>query len=332
MRIYSYLRLCFGKYASTNLQRIVEKVVEYKLLRSFYSSRNHNSSIYNNDVIAMIDGRVKHGGLTDRINGLVSTYKAAQKSNRNFKIKFDFPFRLETFLEPNVIPWETSTSNLSYGADSKPIFIRSINNYGLNQKKGDRLVKIIETNPHKQLHVYTNIIYFSDKEFSSIFQRLFRVSPRLQKEISVRRDKIGPNYISATFRFQQLLGDFKEGDYDILRPDEQRVLIQRNIEELKELHKKFPNDRIFVSSDSITFLNLVKALEFVDVSDGELVHMQYNGSNNFETHARAFIDLFLIAHAKMVFSITIGPMYESGFPKLAAKIYLKPYHSIQLKS
>lgn len=72
------------------------------------------------------------------------------------------------------------------------------------------LRKIINSSIPIQKHIYTNC-YFNRKKFSDLFASLFRPLPILEKSIMKNKEAVGMRYVAATFSFQQLLGDFKEG-------------------------------------------------------------------------------------------------------------------------
>ena len=87
----------------------------------------------------------------------------------------------------------------------------------------------------KQVHLYSNT-YFGDHKFRELFHELFKPTDDLQKSINENISAIGGDYIAMVFRFQQLLGDFKEGDFKVLSETDQSKLIVKCI---KEIEKKW---------------------------------------------------------------------------------------------
>lgn len=323
-KIYNCARFIFANFFPVNIQRKIEGIKEKKLYKSY------NSPLllpHNNEVICMIDGKFKHGGLTDRINGIISCFHASMNSGRLFRINFTCPFNLYDYLVPNEFQWIISSEEIAYNFESKPIFIRAFNK-ARNSLRGRQLIRAIEQNPRKQLHVYTNINIVEEETFRKIFHKLFKPSDRLCSILNMERKRIGNSYISATFRFQQLLNDFNEGDYSILSPQKATNLIIRNLQMLIKLHDLYPTDKILVTSDSKTFLNEAIKFPFVMTTSGETIHMEYNDNSDFMTQAKAFVDLFLLSEAKVIYSIVIKPMYNSGFPKLASIINNRPFKII----
>lgn len=321
--LYNLARLFFAKIAPITVQRIVERFKEKSLIHDY----DFSSCSSDNEVICMIDGKVKHGGLTDRINGIISCFDAALKANRNFKIHFRHPFNLKDYLVPNKYDWIINPENIVLNQDSKPLFIRSINTRQ-EEQRGIQLLHDLIKYPNKQLHVYTNINSVDDESYHRIFHKLFKPSIQLNDILDKEREQINGCYVSATFRFQQLLNDFKEGDYKILHCKERDELISKCISVIKELNKFNPNKKILVTSDSSTFLEKIRDLSYVYVISGKTVHMEYDNSNDFSTHVKAFVDLFLISEAEIIYSIVVKPMYESGFPKFASKIHNRPFKLI----
>lgn len=318
VRIYSYIRNVFSKYAPLGLKRGVERIFEivYQIKWGYYQ----NNTSVSNDVICMIDGKIKHGGLTDRINGIVSCYHYANINNRNFKIYFDHPFLLQDYLCPNIVDWLVPKNyDLTPSSKSKIIFLRAINPI-YNKKRGIQLNYEIARHPNKQLHVYTNINSVDDDQYQHLFNNLFKPSDKLKKYIESEKAKINNPYISATYRFQQLLGDFSEGNFKKLDKKTAETLIKQCIESLWTIHNENPEYKILVTSDSPTFLELVKDFDFVLETSGKVIHMEYNTSSDFLSQGKAFLDLFMIADAQIIYSIVIGPMLKSGFPKFASKI------------
>ena len=56
-------------------------------------------------VIFFIDGKTIHGGLSDRLRGLFSTYYYCLKEGIDFKVFWTYPFNLQDYLEPNKVNW-----------------------------------------------------------------------------------------------------------------------------------------------------------------------------------------------------------------------------------
>lgn len=203
-------------------------------LAHYYSKRNAKTKLAQDRklVVAMCDGRAYSGGLSDRLRGITSLYSWCKEEGIDFKIHFNFPFSLSRFLIPNHYDWICSEDELSYNSkESEPLYIRvrkrRIRDIEIQRK---RLAHIIKS-AHKQFHVYTNT-YLYDDIFRERFHELFKPSEILQREIDQNRSLIGSKYIAVVYRFQQLLGDFREDGYKILPENQRKVLLNQCLKSL----------------------------------------------------------------------------------------------------
>lgn len=166
-------------------------------------------------IIYFADGRTIAGGLSDRLIGIVSLYTYCKEHSLPFKIHFSVPFQLSDYLQPNNYDWRIDDEEISYDSkQSRPIIIRhtseGVKNYDTVMGK--------YYSKYDQLHVYTNAMY-KQACFRSNFKELFVPCDTICRQIESHLKAMGHKpYIAATFRFQQLLGDFKERNYTILPP------------------------------------------------------------------------------------------------------------------
>ena len=78
----------------------------------------------------MADGRKSHGGLADRLRGIVSTYEYCLNHRVDFRIHFTSPFNLEDLLLPNEYDWRIGAGEISYNPTfSTPVYIDSNSRY-----------------------------------------------------------------------------------------------------------------------------------------------------------------------------------------------------------
>ena len=86
------------------------------------------------EIIIVFDGNFGHGGLVDRLKGIVSFYAISKEINADFKIYFKHPFQLDTFLEPNQYNWLATDSDLNWNPfQTKFLFL--MDNFSFNWKK-----------------------------------------------------------------------------------------------------------------------------------------------------------------------------------------------------
>lgn len=274
------------------------------------------------EIICTFDGSMHHGGLGDRLRGITSVYEYCKRNNRIFKINFYDPFKLETYLLPNKYDWRINKDLISRNPnESKPVIFDCDLNFFehyIHRKTMDIMFK-----KNKQIHVYTNTFCY-DKSYSQNFHELFKPSPILQSAINEQLQIINGEYITISFRFCQLLGDFKQDVFRPLPEKEQSLLIERSIQTIHRLKKKHPEcPKIIVTSDSLKFINAIQNISYVYIIPGVITHSNYK--TNDESHLKTFLDFFIIANAKKVYMARTKIMYKSGFAYRAAKINNIPF-------
>jgi hypothetical protein len=284
----------------------------------------------------MVDGKVPHGGLSDRIHGILSVYKFCKENNFDFRINFIHPFNLQNYFAPNSYNWTIEENLVSYNIkESIPLwFYCTHRKYGIsleddNQLQYRYLFRNIKKANCKQYHIYTNAHFCEEHSFNSLFHELFKPSFRLQAAVDEQIESISSDFEAMVFRFQNLLGDFRERNFPALNNREQEKLIERCILKIKEIKKTMDASQLLlITSDSGKFLSDVKKLDYVRIVPGRIVHMSYTTDNSFELHLKSFIDLMVLSNAKKVILLCTGKMYHSGFAKTAALINGVDYEEI----
>lgn len=310
------------------IMRWLKDQIKMLKLRKFYSSSASRSKSQDNLVIYMADGKMLHGGISDRLCGLISTYEYCLRHGKKFKVYFDSPYKLSEFLEPNHYNWVISKEELVFNKrDAKPIYIPFLHDIEKQKELADR--RLNHNIP--QLHVYTNMRYFHKEDFSLRYQELFKESESLRKNIDKNLKELTEDYISITFRYQQLLGDFTEGNFPVLQSEEEREkLIEKGIKTIVDIHKKNPKfKKILVTSESLTFLERAKQLDYVYVVPGEIVHIDFlKKAVGNDIHLKSYLDFFMIANAKKIYLAKYSPLYPSTFCKTAS--FLKNREFIEI--
>lgn len=326
MSISNLLSLLIG---SKNTAKIISYYQEKKLRHKYYSDDINSLQILKDDVIYMADGRIKHGGLSDRLRGIVSLYIYCKNQGINFAINFNHPFNLSDYLISNQYDWYISERDLTYSyKDTRPVVIRPYKNCDNEQLFS---TKICHNKIHKQLHVYSNVTY-QKYNFGSSFNELFRPSSALNEQITYHLSKIGGQYVSITFRFQQLLGDFKEGNYKILNNEDRRALIGKCISAIERIKSNNPEiTKVLVTSDSTTFLKIAEQkIPYIYYVPGDVFHIEYSINDKQFSYMKSFLDLFMISKAKIVYFYSTGSMYKnSAFAETAALIGGTKYIKIE---
>ena len=276
-------------------------------------------------LIFMADGRMHHGGLTDRLCGMISAYRYSKIHGLIFKINFVNPYHLTDIFQPSHYDWRISPEELSYNSkDAKPVYLSvySIDYKNVNNYFNSVLSKI----KRRQIHLYTNARCFKKEEFPKLFFELFKPVPSLQRMIITQQKSLPLHYVSLTFRFQQLLGDFREDGFPILKTEEERTkLIERCKKSVEKLYNK-TNKQILVTSDSSTFLEAVTRLDYVHIVKGTIRHMDFSKEKDVSiaVDMKSYVDFFMLANADRLYVCVIEPLYHTGFPLAASFLYNKP--------
>lgn len=305
---------------------------EYRLNRKvkrhlapYYSEKAPDGKNEKKIIIFMADGRKSHGGLADRLRGIISTYKYCLEHKLDFRIHFTSPFELRDLLVPNEYNWEICDDDVSYNSSfSLPVYIDSSHypkaDMVFQRKMADKML----SKDFKQIHVYTNM-YFADDEFGPLFNQLFKPVPALQTWIDENLSKLGDNYISLSFRFQNLFGDFADGS-TVYSQQEQKALLDKCIAKIQLLHDEHPEaSKILVTADSERFLKEIAKIDFVYLLPGRVGHMDHKSEQDIAVHMKTFLDFFVLSHSKKIYLLVTGKMYKSGFAKRAAKLQGVPF-------
>lgn len=271
------------------------------------------------------------GGMADRFKGIVSTYAWCKQRNIPFRIRHIFPFELADYLCPAQYDWRLKENE----------YTSSIWNAKLMRARGEYGRRLLKTKlKMKQLHFYGNRDFLqninlagkTNYTWGELFHELFQPNDELAESITRIKSNIGGPYISAVFRFQNLLGDFREYGYQILHDgDNREKLILKNLSGLVDLQKKNPGLPVLVTSDSSTFIKRASCIPGIHVIGGERVHIGCNSTAAYNTYLNSFIDFFVLADSLRIFSLGTSEMYPTQFPMYAAKVNDIPFERILLR-
>ena len=171
------------------------------------------------------DGLFTHGGLVDRLKGMVSFYQIATELGYDFKILFDNPFDLKTLLEPNQVNWQISRNQLKWHP-TKSEFLYFVNNFNVNP------LQIIRQSKAQTFYVYANIDYAKttfpsldkaqlENKWKISFNMLFKKSVFLESKLNAIETT---PYIAFHSRFTTLMGDFVDTTEKVLSEIEKTTL------------------------------------------------------------------------------------------------------------
>ena len=305
-----------------------------KRVRNHFYKQSVDIEPTSKTVIYIANGYCNHAGLCDRLKGMTTLYGWSKEKSLDFRIFHIHPFDLANYLVPNQYDWRIDEKDICYYQKYTSVNHLMLNN--LVRKLIDSgeiasyekkwFYKRIKSSK-KQLHFYTNMQPESNYLFGIYFQELFKPAPRLEKVLDFHIKSIGDQYISISFRFVQLLGDFIDCDGITLSPKDQEDLINKSIEVIKDIKAK--NElipKVLVTADSCKFLDRAKELPFVYIVEGKVGHINFENSD--DVNMKTFLDFLMIAKAQKVYLAKSEQMYNSDFARRAAMIYGKEFELV----
>lgn len=292
---------------------------------------------YREAVVCIFERKGCYGGLADRLKGIVAAFAMAKEKGIDFGLFFSYPFPMEDFLVPNTYDWcikkEDICRNLS-AVDIIFLYDFGANHPQYEAKQQEKYLRHAIQANGRQKHVYSNAsFYLENKNFGNLFCELFKPSERLQSSIDCNLSAIGGEYISISCRFLDLLGDFNETSGRGVRlSEEERIQLFGKIKAaIDDLHGENPRCRVLVNSDSETFLNQYRGMDWVYIIPGNITHVDAEeDAYSYEKYEKTFLDFFLIAHAKKIYLIKSKEMYYSKYPVVASKLYQAPFKMVEV--
>jgi hypothetical protein len=246
----------------------------------------------------------------------------AKSNGLIYKLFFVHPFDLKKYLLPNKYDWTIDESAIKFNTKHSAVYIYE------NRECAESFVRQNKTK--YQLHIQCNSGE-SYKNFSFLFNELFRPSDYLRANLDLNKKLLENNYISISFRFQNLLGDFTESGSKPLDIMAKEKLIHKCLDAINEIkisHSEIPT--VLITSDSNTFRNIAtNTYSFLYIIPQEVGHIEFSNNGGDNTLA-AFLDFFLISGAQKAYQVRTKEMYNSDFPKFAAKLGEVPYKMIEI--
>lgn len=316
---------------------------EPSVIKQYY--HNDSQQAHSNWNVFMVDGKMNHGGMFDRLKGAITVYALSKAQGRDFKLMFTFPFDLQKYLSPNNYDWTVNSEDICYSHTSSSPLIA----YG-EYRHPARLMK----RRKRETHYYygfdslddVNKKYGTEYEWGKLYRELFKPTPYLQRYIDYYMSEIGNEYVAVHLRLMNLLGDKVEtvGTNLTLDHDAQQRLVKACCDKIQALAVEKRGKRIMLCSDSNIFVkHMVSLMPDLFVIPGEVKHIDTAGCTDDSQNVKLFLDYYLIAGAQKVYSIYGTPdrdyadeehvpcgLYPSAFPKYAAKIGDKPFERIKL--
>lgn len=283
-------------------------------------------------IVFCCNGQVIHGGLIDRLQGIVSMYETALRIDAEFYIQFTNPFNLSTYLAPNKVAWERM------GIRFNPFRDRIIYKITRKAKPTDNPISWFNLSKPRTYFVYCNSnylnTYYPELTYAEIkivwrnrYEELFQNSAVLNKGLSLLPTE---KRFVCHLRFGGILGDFH--DLFPMRLDETEVadLFSKFDKQLKELAQQHPDWAIYVLSDSPRFLEYISKQGVCHVLPGTPKHIDVNNkTTSVDDHLKTFTDLLFMADSELVYAFVMPPLHHSNFGLFASIIGNKPYRMIK---
>ncbi len=296
-----------------------------------YYKQSSELHITSKTVIYMANGFCNHAGLCDRLKGITTLYGWCKENGLDFRAFHIHPFKLSDYLIPNLYDWRIDEKEICYDKRYTSVNHLMLNHLVRKQIESGEISGLEKTwfrnrikTKKKQMHFYTNMQPEDNLHFGTYFKELFKPTPRLALVLNHHMQTIGNCYISISFRFVQLLGDFKDCDGETLSDIEQADLITKSIKAVKNIKEQNKIiQKVLVTADSTKFLDQVKALPYVYVVEGKVGHINFESSD--EVNTKTFLDFLMIANAKKVYLAKAEKMYKSDFARYASMIYNRPF-------
>lgn len=319
------------------IKRRLHDEVHYLFYRSYMSRRairRHITKRYSHDapestsseptVVFMADGYRHHGGLADRLRGIITTYQYCKEHALQFRINFTSPFRLEQYLEPADYDWRLRPGELTFNSSQcHPVYLMTTCDFYPAREiafQRRQLASALSA-PFVQAHVNT-VYYCADDEFGALFCELFRpaqcVSVRLEELLRGIDPEHG--YVTVSTRFLELLGDFKEPktERQPLLESEKLALMERCVSQIEKIHSECGKS-VVLTSDSAGFLAYAASkLPYCRYAPGEVAHIDGAEGHQGDADLKTFVDFFAVKGAEKSYLLVSGDMYNSNFSRRAA--------------
>jgi hypothetical protein len=304
----------YKKYFQTRVNDLRYACRKYIYYFKYYSFKDDGTAS-GNTLFFIIDPAIRHPGLSDRFKAMIGCYYIALVNGFDFKIIFEYPFRLNDFLDVNKHDWTAGKEALSY----------SLRNSRVMAYNGAGKVPRLKKSVH-QYHVYSYIGYDIlasnrvpnyKRLWGLFFRELFKPKDFIEQDISdAGLEENG--YIAVHLRFVNALEHFEANHYNALPPDRREDLTARCLNAIRGIVGEYGGRLpVVVFSDSRVFLSRVKELPVVTL-DGDVGHLSFNHGQ--AVVRKTLLDFFLISRARQVYIIQAPEMYATVYSSYAALV------------
>lgn len=300
--------------------------------KQFYSRSNPRCVNQKRCVIFICDGKRISGGLSDRLRGISAVYQICKEMGLDFRIHFTHPFELQRAFVPNLVDWRIDVEDICDNPKDSMVFdYRVSRDYEYPAEVQRALIREMLSKPFRQIHVFTNMDNtYMDGSYSELFHELFKESDEMTQYLAPHLDVLGDEYINVATRFCTSLGDLTDVQIAQELSEEQRVeLIDRCIAQIESIHSKYPDKKIFITSDSSRFIEATKGLDYTYSISGDRVNIDRDGTTDFDVLKNSVIDFLLISKAQRVLQLKTDAMYGGFFSMSASFVNKIPFERVE---
>jgi hypothetical protein len=297
------------------LQSVRLKKLKFKHLTRFGSLKYNFKD--KNKIIFCVNGWGHHGGWTDRLKGIISTYHFAKKNNFQFKLWYDFPCELY-----EVLPFDLDLS--SSESDKKYNPLKDRVHYLID--KNNALINKELTRKGKNF-IYYNIDELNSRDkWKATYREIFKSNKIVENKINDRLKSNSQN-ITFVFRFLNNLGDFKLDRRKGLNKLKRDNVINNYLDKVSNYIEKIEqkgNLKIYAFSDSDIFLtrltNQFPQIININPKERNFIHYRNQSKNEAkDTLERTLFDFMFLASCNEIHHFVDHKyLYPSGFPKYAS--------------
>lgn len=300
-----------------------------KLRNKYYSKSSKRATNKNKLIICMFDGRCLHGGLADRIKGIVTVYALSKQLGYDFRINFYHPFNISRVYQPNLYNWQITQEEISYNTkDSAVCNLVGISSVFSPKQEERLIIKTLKQNK-KQIHIYVNSSLSQRYgDFHTLYHELFKQSDSFELEMTPYLNDLGDSYICVGARFAGSLGGFVDANKE-LSDSEKFKLINNAINILVKIHNQHPDKKIYLATDSDKFSTIATELDYVSSLKINRSHIDQGGQESFDTLKGSIIDFIIASNASHIIQIQGQGMYIGGFTHTASYLNNAPYELLK---
>lgn len=300
------------------------KNVQLQILDSFYRLSEFRLLPHRGRMIIVMTDETEFHGLADRIRTMLAGYALAAENNLRFFIYHTAGFVLEKYLEPNKVKWTISERRIARG-------LNRVKTLWFPEKWPLKLARDEEYHGYRLYTLWGAIEKSGQYTFLPTFQKLFRPSAYLQNLVDSAIKGIGyekGEYVVFHLRFLNFFEQVEANGKVTSTEEQRRKMIEDVHATMDAIMAESDCKKAILFSDSNLFLEEPHP-DYVRVLPGAVGHV-YAKAKDSGIADKAFCDLFVMSHAKMIFSIVGENIYGGTFSRTAAVLGTVPFKQVPI--